>query len=1445
VSQVVTLKVSLDKGQAVTGLRELNAQVKAAFSSIQETVAATNRKMQSLTLDPAKVQAASSEVSRALAGITARAEEAVKGMWDLSGVAGDVGKTLKGVGTQAQGAETKIKTLGAASSTTAGLVGDLASGADTAGAALDALDDGAAMASKSVGLLGRAAAGALPRIEALSGTVFDAAGIVGGADEATAALERVKLAAAQARSGLRGAFGGGGFGGGGRLAFVGSPDDPKRPGTFGEGLRSGFGAAGDLAGTGAALTTILAGFSGKLAASFDNTLQGIVGNTTMSPSDSVAMRRQVLALMQTGTPAEDLARGYMHVQNFGYHGQDAAHILGEANRFGVGTHTPVEETADVLAGILNAYKHTPAENVGRVANTVHFAAAGSNMEIGQLEKNSTRTVGLAANYGVGLDDALAAYSALVQHRLSPARADTQIAGIQYQIAAPTPKAQKAAARLGITDFNALGLANPDIGLYGVMQQVREKVGALPKTDQAGALRSLFNNKQGGIGAQFLTGSASEAYTKALFDPQTGTRAALSGKTDAISPLYNAQMQQTQQAFKAMSGTLQSQFIPVGEKLGPVFRAAIPVIKELGTVLVKLLDGFAKLPRPIQEAVLGLGALKIISALMPLFTGFSLVSEKTGGALKALAGLFPKIGGAAAEGEVGVASLGVAMSGPFAAGVAVAIASVVALLAAWKTDFGGIREAFAPLLADVKKTFSGSGGAIRDFINTTLPDMKKFGQEVTPLFRNVFLGLATVVKTVFDTIKGVIELSFAVIGGVFRTVLALLTGDWKGAWEGFKSIFSGAWAAIVQMANDLLPEFMAWISNLGTSIKNGWKSAVSSLKSDFLNSGKDLAENFGAGIRSGIASIAPGIAAAAHSLASLMPEGVRSALDIHSPSRVMRQIGQNATEGFRLGITDNLLGVVQAGLLLSDAAITSAGSGRRKRRPKGPDVGYENELGRDAAAAETNDPYARDLANLNARATRMRHGGTSSSVVNAFLAQGRSQIAGKQSAALAKLRSMLGAAANVGSNLLDIGVESGTGQLPSQVKAEDARQENLFQAGQDGDPAGTSLAQYDAYLAGRQKLFARDTDEYGAFAQKRAALAKIAAKANRDASDSLLQITDPAAAQKKEAQDRGDQMVLGGADPVEVHKLVAAQIAQIDGDAADARAQHDMETNAITLTQYASYLQKRRDAFAKYSSQWLQYDSELYQTDTDLQRKQLDAIEELFDAKKITLPQYQTQLKTMLGSVPQTSPVYKDIVTAQAGAQKQTDKQMIGGTEMWGGLRDSASKASGDILTALLTGGGGKKKNIYKEFWGDLADAGKNALSGVFSGLANNGLKSLFGGGAAGAGSKKGGILGSLLGSFGGPLGGLLGGLFADGGSPPVGVPSIVGERGPELFVPRVPGTVIPNHKMAGALAGGGSSMASKTLSVSQNFHGPVTMNDSNQGLDDLGRFLETLDRNSG
>jgi hypothetical protein len=46
------------------------------------------------------------------------------------------------------------------------------------------------------------------------------------------------------------------------------------------------------------------------------------------------------------------------------------------------------------------------------------------------------------------------------------------------------------------------------------------------------------------------------------------------------------------------------------------------------------------------------------------------------------------------------------------------------------------------------------------------------------------------------------------------------------------------------------------------------------------------------------------------------------------------------------------------------------------------------------------------------------------------------------------------------------------------------------------------------------------------------------------------------------------------------------------------------------------------------------------------------------------------------------------------------------------------------------------------------------------------------------------------------------------------VPSLVGERGPELFVPSVPGTIVPNQALSAALQ---NPQPVQTINVTQNF----------------------------
>ena len=109
--------------------------------------------------------------------------------------------------------------------------------------------------------------------------------------------------------------------------------------------------------------------------------------------------------------------------------------------------------------------------------------------------------------------------------------------------------------------------------------------------------------------------------------------------------------------------------------------------------------------------------------------------------------------------------------------------------------------------------------------------------------------------------------------------------------------------------------------------------------------------------------------------------------------------------------------------------------------------------------------------------------------------------------------------------------------------------------------------------------------------------------------------------------------------------------------------------------------------------------------------------------------------------------------------------------------DSVSAASQDAFFDMITGAQSASdavrqlglelaKTVFKEATGDLFKTG---------------TKSLFSG-----------------------LGSIFGGFFANGGRPPIGKASFVGEQGPELFVPDSAGTIIPNDQLNGN--GGGPTI---------------------------------------
>ena len=157
--------------------------------------------------------------------------------------------------------------------------------------------------------------------------------------------------------------------------------------------------------------------------------------------------------------------------------------------------------------------------------------------------------------------------------------------------------------------------------------------------------------------------------------------------------------------------------------------------------------------------------------------------------------------------------------------------------------------------------------------------------------------------------------------------------------------------------------------------------------------------------------------------------------------------------------------------------------------------------------------------------------------------------------------------------------------------------------------------------------------------------------------------------------------------------------------------------------------------------------------------------------------------------------YKDINDAQLKNLETSRTFSAGWEEAFASYKDDAfnaameaktyfdtfSRGFEDMFVKMVTTGKFSFKDLVNTMIAEFARIeSKKLFAGLFGGVGGGSSGSFFEGLFSGVkGLMTGNSLFKMLG-------------FANGGNPPIGVPSIVGERGLELFVPRSAGTIIPN-----------------------------------------------------
>lgn len=388
-----------------------------------------------------------------------------------------------------------------------------------------------------------------------------------------------------------------------------------------------------------------------------------------------------------------------------------------------------------------------------------------------------------------------------------------------------------------------------------------------------------------------------------------------------------------QKFEASMRQLEQSLAPLGEAM---MRLASEIIPPITSGISKVAEFFGKLPEPIQNFVIILGALTAAFTL-----------------------LAPAIAAVA----LAVTALEVPLLPIIAiiAGVAAAIAGIIAIVKNW----GAITEWFGNLWQTVKDKCSEIWSSICSFFTETIPAawdslVAKFQaipewwsgiwQNVHDFFTNIWNSILQnpVVQTIVTTIQSLWRNCVSTLHGIWSGLSQIASGAWEliknmilgpvlllidlvtGNFTQLKEDAQNIWINIQQAASTIWSGIKQVVSSLAQGLSNAVKIAITGLQnalSNIWSTVKSTASNTWSNVKNSVLQIAnslknsavqafqnlvSGIRSALSSLGSVVKNGFQSAINFITslPSKALIW-GKDFVQGLINGIKSKISGVVNA------------------------------------------------------------------------------------------------------------------------------------------------------------------------------------------------------------------------------------------------------------------------------------------------------------------------------------------------------------------------------------------------------------------------------------------------------------------------------------------------------------------------------------------------------
>ena len=653
------------------------------------------------------------------------------------------------------------------------------------------------------------------------------------------------------------------------------------------------------------------------AQSWETSMAEINKTVNFAASDGLANMRKELQVLTTQIPQtfEELAAVTATGGQLGIAEKDLIGFTETMAKMGVAFDIPAQQAADSMAKIANVFQ-IPIANIDRLGDAINTLSNNTPATAAQLIDSLQRVGGVAKVFGLSEDATLGLTGALIAMGKPAEVASTAVNSLltSFSTLDNATKSQLIGFEqlgLNIDDFSKLVATDGKQAIITYLEAINQ----LDQSKRIGT-NALIIGKEFGDDITMLAGSIGVLEKNwAMLGETAGTTKEYFGSMDEEFVKISATSANKMKLFKQ---NIDGLVVGIGGAFIPALNDLLFAMKPFITTLSVWVS---ENPELIQQIVVIGGSLLAAVVSMKLF------ADGVNAAKTTIDGL--KFAYTALSSPIALTII--ALGALLVIGVLVYknwddIKKTISENKALFTVLGGVVGGVSAILlihnaALIATSVAAAAAAVSTAVMTaatvTWSAISTVAAAATWAFGAAIAFVTSPIGILVLAIAGLIAIGVLLYKN-WDTINAYANAKWSAITATIKSSLEAAKQAVSNAWNSIKTATVTAFNNIKTSIV----TTLSALPSKMLQIGKDIVMGLINGIKSG----ASGVATAIGSMASSAVAKAKSVLDIRSPSRVMKKVGEQTAEGMAKGIKKGAKTVKSEAQKMAEGAIEAVQTG---------------------------------------------------------------------------------------------------------------------------------------------------------------------------------------------------------------------------------------------------------------------------------------------------------------------------------------------------------------------------------------------------------------------------------------------------------------------------------------------------------------------------------------